>query len=63
MKQAQVTMLPRVDGEPARHGSALFSQAHAALLQVLPALLCRQARVLAPEAQLLASDGVRRATA
>ena len=46
LKQAQVTMVRRGDGEPASHGIVLFAQADAALLQALPAC-CRQTRVLA----------------
>ena len=46
LKQAQVTVARRHDGEEASAGIVLFAEADAALLQALPAL-CRHAHVLA----------------
>ncbi|MGK5011588.1 hypothetical protein [Janthinobacterium sp. MDB2-8] len=46
LKQAQVTVARRHDGEAASAGIVLFAEADAVLLQALPAL-CRHASVLA----------------
>ena len=46
LKQAQVTVARRHDGEAASAGIVLFAEADSALLQALPAL-CRHASVLA----------------